>query len=117
MEVAEFTVVDMEAADSRAVDITVGTTEAGITADITAAGTMVDTAADTMAVVTTAGFTALGGGHFGGLSTPHRYTTVPMPRTTGIHTMCIHQRPSTHTSPHQHLQPSVTLQWLTKMEG
>jgi len=118
MEVAEFTVVDMEAADSRAVDITVGTTEAGITADITAAGTMVDTAADTGMVDTT----AVLGGHFGGLSTPHRYTTVPTPRTTGIlimdiHTMRIHHRPSTHTPLRQHLQPSVTLQWLTKMEG
>ena len=104
---AEFTVVNMEAADSTAAAITVGTTVVDITADIMAAGTM-------------AGFTAVLGGLFGGLSMPHRHTTVPMPtgiRIMVIHTMCIHQPPSTDTSLRQHQQPSVTLQRLTKMGG
>ena len=103
---AEFTVVDMEAADSTAAGITVGTTAVDITADIMAAGTM-------------AGFTAVLGGLFGGLSMPHRYTTVPMPRTTGIHIMVgIHQQQHTEMLRHHpHLQPSVTLQRLTKMGG
>jgi hypothetical protein len=92
----------------------VGTTAVGITADITAAGTMVDTAAD----IGMADTTAVLGGPFGGLITLHRYT-VPMP--TGIRIMIIHmrihQRPSTNTSLRQHLQPSATLRRLIKMVG
>ncbi len=112
-QVEGVTVVHMEEAGSRVAGITVGTMEAGITADITAADTMVDTAADTGMADTT----AVLGGPFGGLSMPHR---VPMPtgiRIMSIPTMGIHQRPNTHTPLHQHLQPSATLQRLTKMEG
>ena len=105
----------MEEADSRVAGITVSTTEAVTTADITAAGTMVDTAADTgMADTTALRF----GGHSGGRTTARRSTTVPMLRTTGIHTMGIQQRPRMGMLHHHpHSQPSVTLQWLTKMEG
>jgi len=80
-------------------------------------------AADITAAGTTADITAVRfGGRSGGHTMGRRSTMVPMLRTTGIlimdiHTMRIHHRPSTHTPLRQHLQPSVTLQWLTKMEG
>jgi hypothetical protein len=101
--VAAFTVVDMEAADTTAVDIT---------GDITVAGTMVDT-------------TAVLGRRSGGRTMALRSTTVPTPRTTGIRIMVgihqimvIHQQQHTEMLRHHpHLQPNVTLQWLTKMEG
>jgi hypothetical protein len=88
MGVAGFTVVDMEAADSTAVGIT----------------------ADTTAVL---------GGRSGGRTMALRSTTVPMPRTTGIRIMVgIHQQQHTEMLRHHpHLQPSVTLQRLTKMGG
>jgi len=116
MAVAEVLVVGMEAAEFTAVGITVGTMEAGITADITVAG---------MAAIT-ADIGAVHGGRGGDslAQRAQRYTTVPMLlittaiRTiTAIRIMRIHQRPSTDTTLRQHLRPSVTLQWLTKMEG
>lgn len=107
--------------------ITGGTTAEDITEDITAAGTMVDTAAAiTVAGVAaiTADIGAVHGGRGGDslAQRAQRYTTVPLLRTTGIrlmgiHTMRIHHRPSTHTTLRQHLQPSATLQRLTKVEG
>jgi hypothetical protein len=85
-------------------------TAAVITGDITAAGTTADITADITAVRF--------GGHSGGRTTARRSTTVPMLRTMGIRIMGIRQRPHMGMLRHRpRLQPNVTLQWLTKMEG